>query len=191
MNSTATRTASPQQRKFLSDLHAEFGGWLDDPRLDEDTASILRGIRSLIDANLTDPDLTMDYARTLLTSYIAVRLTLKQGYGRVQTAAPAPVEPSIPDGRYCVDNAQGVPAFFKVKNGRSRVFVDQYASDNTYPVSRVTRARVLAAIETDPQAAMLRFGQLIGQCGHCGRTLTDPDSRERGIGPVCLAKLGW
>lgn len=29
-----------------------------------------------------------------------------------------------------------------------------------------------------------------GQCGRCGRPLTDPESIERGIGPDCLAKMG-
>jgi hypothetical protein len=29
----------------------------------------------------------------------------------------------------------------------------------------------------------------LGQCGVCGRPLTDPESILRGIGPVCLSKL--
>ena len=29
-----------------------------------------------------------------------------------------------------------------------------------------------------------------GRCGHCGRTLTVPESIDRGIGPDCWAKLG-
>ena len=29
------------------------------------------------------------------------------------------------------------------------------------------------------------FGAVTGRCGCCGRTLTDPDSRMRGIGPEC------
>lgn len=29
-----------------------------------------------------------------------------------------------------------------------------------------------------------------GQCGRCGRALTDPVSIERGIGPECLSKMG-
>ncbi len=29
-----------------------------------------------------------------------------------------------------------------------------------------------------------------GQCGRCGRPLTDPESIARGIGPDCLAKMG-
>lgn len=33
------------------------------------------------------------------------------------------------------------------------------------------------------------FGHLHGLCAVCGRTLTDPKSVERGIGPVCAGKL--
>lgn len=30
------------------------------------------------------------------------------------------------------------------------------------------------------------FGRLAGRCGCCGKTLTDPDSKMRGIGPECI-----
>lgn len=33
------------------------------------------------------------------------------------------------------------------------------------------------------------FGQLFGTCGVCGIVLTDPESIERGIGPVCMKKF--
>lgn len=29
-----------------------------------------------------------------------------------------------------------------------------------------------------------------GRCGRCSRELTDPVSQDRGIGPVCFAKMG-
>ncbi len=41
---------------------------------------------------------------------------------------------------------------------------------------------------TPEQAA--EFGRLYGVCGVCGRTLTDEDSIDAGIGPVCITKLG-
>ena len=34
------------------------------------------------------------------------------------------------------------------------------------------------------------MGVRLGVCVICGRTLTDPDSVEAGIGPVCAAKVG-
>jgi hypothetical protein len=55
---------------------------------------------------------------------------------------------------------------------------------------RGERARILADIGADPEAASVRFGQEVGICGRCGSPLTDATSRARGIGPVCAEK-GW
>jgi hypothetical protein len=49
----------------------------------------------------------------------------------------------------------------------------------------------LQAIAADPQAAMAAYGHLTSTCGRCNRPLEDEASVERGIGPVCLGKLGW
>lgn len=99
--------------------------------------------------------------------------------------------PAVEDGRYAVVH-DGVLKFYKVKNGYKRVFVEVYASDARHAlVSSATRAEVLRLIAADPQAAMLKFGQEIGSCGHCGRTLTDQESRDYGVGPICRSKLGW
>lgn len=35
--------------------------------------------------------------------------------------------------------------------------------------------------------AQADYGRLTGRCGCCGRTLTDPASKMRGIGPECAA----
>ena len=108
--------------------------------------------------------------------------------------APAPAI-DVPAGRYAVE-IDGVLGFFKVDcptEGRwaGYVFVKQMASDTEYPVRGTRRGVVLDAIAVDPQAASVRYGREIGACGVCGRTLTDEDSRARGIGPVCADKMGW
>lgn len=36
-----------------------------------------------------------------------------------------------------------------------------------------------------------RFGKHFGVCMCCGRTLTNPESIARGIGPVCQSNAGW
>lgn len=41
----------------------------------------------------------------------------------------------------------------------------------------------------DPEKAKAKYGQIIGQCGNCGKRLTDEVSRERGIGPDCWEML--
>lgn len=42
--------------------------------------------------------------------------------------------------------------------------------------------------DAGPYEAMLRYGRELGECGHCGRHLTNDESRALGIGPVCRTK---
>lgn len=100
----------------------------------------------------------------------------------------------VPNGRYAVEE-DGTLKFFHVRNGKAGtrwagwVFVDIQASDETYPLKdRTRKARVLALIAQDPETAMNRYGQELGVCGDCGRTLTDETSRAIGRGPVCRSK---
>lgn len=41
----------------------------------------------------------------------------------------------------------------------------------------------------DPITAAIAFGKKFGLCSVCGRDLSDPESVERGIGPICYGKL--
>ncbi len=98
--------------------------------------------------------------------------------------------PEVADGRYAVEH-EGVLKFFKVKNGRKPgfVFLDIQASDEWHAIRNVTRiTQVLALIRADEETAARRYGIELGQCGRCGRTLTDEESRAYGIGPVCREK---
>lgn len=102
----------------------------------------------------------------------------------------------VPAGRYAVENADGDLRFYKVDTpteGRwaGHVFVDVQASDDEYPVRGAARSVVLAKIADDPAEASARYGREIGRCGICNRTLTDEESRARGIGPVCAKNNGW
>lgn len=54
-----------------------------------------------------------------------------------------------------------------------------------------SREAALRAIEANPKEAMLDFGLQSGSCGHCGRSLSNAESLERGIGPICAGKMGW
>lgn len=54
-------------------------------------------------------------------------------------------------------------------------------------VGEVTEA--LKKILADPKAASAAYGRLVGRCGVCGRPLEDPESVERGIGPICAGKF--
>jgi len=106
--------------------------------------------------------------------------------------------PSVAQGRYAVvDPADQILKFYKVSipaegKWKGWLFLEVQASDELYRVSNgAKRKEIMDAIAVNPQEAMLRYGQELGHCGHCGRTLTNELSREYGIGPVCRAKMGW
>lgn len=105
--------------------------------------------------------------------------------------------PEVPAGRYAMPAKDGHLAFFRVSRPTEgqwagMTFLTVQASDTEYPIrSADARRAILTRIAEDPAAASLRYGREIGACGICGRTLTDEDSRARGIGPVCAEKTGW
>lgn len=113
------------------------------------------------------------------------------------TAVLGPRVADVPAGRYAVEGAAGVLRFYRVDRpteGRwaGYVFVKMYLSDTLLPIKgKHQREEILRRIAEDPKEAMLRFGREIGQCGHCGRTLTNEESRAYGIGPVCREGMGW
>jgi len=93
--------------------------------------------------------------------------------------------PPVNDGRYAVPKGDGTLMFYSVKNGRSQVFLDVWASAERHPIRNPNeKLRILTAIANDPDAGP-RFGREIGACYKCGRVLTDELSRQLGIGPVC------
>lgn len=70
------------------------------------------------------------------------------------------------------------------------LFMKEQAGDDLYKVRDITREEaVLALVIADAKGALTRYGLELGACGMCGRTLTDEESRQRGIGPVCADKL--
>lgn len=98
--------------------------------------------------------------------------------------------PKVADGRYAVEH-EGVLKFYKVKNGRKPgyVFLDVQASDDWHSIRTPRRIHeILALIAEDELTAARRYGQELGKCSRCGRTLTDETSRAYGIGPDCRAK---
>lgn len=104
----------------------------------------------------------------------------------------------VPAGRYAVTGEDGATKFYRVDQpteGRwaGYTFVKVQAGDELHNVrNRQAREAVLVKIAKDGiEAAMLRYGKELGQCGHCGRTLTNEESRARGIGPICYGKMGF
>lgn len=113
----------------------------------------------------------------------------------------------VPAGRYALKTAMGsyddegkkvdyVWTFYKVdapKEGEwaGRVFLSRMMSDDLMPVRGTMYRDIMDRIMVDPQQAMLDYGKQIEHCGHCGKLLTNDESRARGIGPKCAMKMGW
>lgn len=104
----------------------------------------------------------------------------------------------VPEGRYAVTGKDGATDFYKVEHGKpgtkwaSFLFLSQQCSDDYVPVKAVpVKLAVLAKIVADGILdAAKRYGTELGVCGVCAKTLTDPESIAKGIGPVCESKLG-
>ena len=82
------------------------------------------------------------------------------------------------------------------------IYVVEAASD-TY-LGKITEGRFIRSREcspeqeaevlavcADPKAAAVAYGRRTGECCICGRELTNKESIELGIGPICAEKFGW
>ena len=101
----------------------------------------------------------------------------------------------VNDGRYALLMTDKL-RFFRVNTpaeGRWAKFTfvnEVFGGGNKIAIrDRNFKNEVLMAIANDPDA-LARYGQELGECGVCGRDLTDEESRRIGIGPVCREKLG-
>jgi hypothetical protein len=116
----------------------------------------------------------------------------KQPYVTKTVQAPAERPTfNVPDGRYALDSISGKNeiVFYRVTKNRGFYNVSMQISDNWVKVDWTKAQSVLRRIENAGwKDAMLRYGRELEHCGHCGKALTDDESRARGIGPVCLAK---
>lgn len=53
------------------------------------------------------------------------------------------------------------------------------------------REAQVVEVASQPADAAIAYGRRTGSCACCGRELTDPESIERGIGPICATKFGF
>lgn len=114
-------------------------------------------------------------------------------------AVAKPTPPvAVPAGRYAVTGEDGTTDFYKVDIGKAGgkwagyVFLSLQVSDDFVPVkATAAKAAVFAKIQAQGiLESAKRYGVELGVCGVCAKTLTDPESIAKGIGPVCEAKLG-
>jgi Family of unknown function (DUF6011) len=83
------------------------------------------------------------------------------------------------------------PGALYVKAGQT--YLGKIASGRFFASRECTpeaEARVLAFL-ADPKAAAEAYGIETGVCCVCNATLTNKESIERGIGPICAERFGW
>lgn len=105
----------------------------------------------------------------------------------------------VPEGRYALPVTDGPGAgsirFFRVKVSKKG---NKYMAEGhgggfedlvwTFLPAERGALAIVRLIAADPQEAMTRFGKELNHCGHCGRSLSNEESRRLGIGPYCRSK---
>lgn len=100
----------------------------------------------------------------------------------------------LPAGRYALYyKPTSAVRFFTVEYGNPKgrypyfLFLTEHAGPNRIPIrQKELKDTIISAILRDVPAALRMFAVETNTCGKCGTELTDPESRSRGIGPVCL-----
>lgn len=98
--------------------------------------------------------------------------------------------------RFALDMPDGHLHFFMASlpqkgKWQGAIFLNEQASDDFYRVRGWEReAFILKAMLDDVFSLVVRYGLELETCGICGKTLTDEESRARGIGPICIRKMG-
>ena len=175
--------------------------------IDNETANDF--IQAMFKAYTSYGHLTKGQLRGLLNCIRAEVLAADKNAGAVITQITTGEEPldlrSIPSGRYAVPH-EDTTAFYIIDNiqdDKSKwnnwIFVNILASDTKIKCGsqrpgqtyQGKHENLLRKILKNPYEAAVLFGKLIGKCSICGRTLTDPESIELGIGPICLQNTGW
>lgn len=125
---------------------------------------------------------------------------IKQALATPKETGAAKAQPTkdafedVPAGYYAVTSLSGANDldFYSVDRPTEGkwagyVFVKQVVGGKPeFPVKGAKWAKVLKAIQDAGwQDAARLYGQEIGRCGKCNRTLTDETSRQLGVGPVC------
>lgn len=169
---TPANEASPKQVSYIQSL-------LESKEVEE-------AQRAVITSLIADGEMTKKAASRTID--LLVKLPRKAAH------TPAQVElPEVPAGRYAL-RTDGVVKFYvldRPTEGRwaGYVFLKAQASDDKYPIRNPqAKQEILARIAEDVEGAQRLYGQELGRCYACGRTLTDETSRSLGIGPDCRNK---
>lgn len=78
-----------------------------------------------------------------------------------------------------------------VKEGET--YLGKVVGGKLFAVSSCTidQEQSIVSVSRDPMQAAIAYGKEFGKCSVCARTLSDPESIARGIGPICADRFGW
>ena len=108
-------------------------------------------------------------------TYIIKRTTKRAYYrrGRFLWGATTRQVERIPEGRMEL----------RLQRGDTKELIgEQNPASNLYHGEHEEAVKLIMA---DPSTAIALYGLLMKSCGYCGRSLTDPLSQSRGVGPDC------
>lgn len=133
---------------------------------------------------------------------MAGTMTTRDASGLIEVLLAQPKKPTQKaadptPGVYSYAGDQYVRVYFGQKNGRTlakRIHMEQDGGDWTVTYEYLgLAARVLTPDTTPERLSLEEVGSLgitTNHCLMCGRRLDDPESVDRGIGPVCARKYG-
>jgi Family of unknown function (DUF6011) len=178
---------SDRQRIYIADLCAERGLEIPDVRTRSEASDLISKLKS-----------TPRFPKGVTIAWIEVMSDDKGGRdGYFALRLEAEGGTLIPTGKYALENAptntENDVSFWSVwVNDAGTVWrLKQVVGPNLENVPQGAILPILRRIGDDPEAAMALYGHHIGQCGACGRRLTNALSRRLGIGPICRQMRGW
>lgn len=136
---------------------------------------------------------------TVAASAEIKRLKALVDSGAVNPPAPRRKEAATtvaPAGRYAVD-LRGNSLLVEITKPSSGKWAG-YTFVKTVPLVAEVAAEpvlgklavdVLKAIDENPRGCAGMYGRITGRCGQCHRRLSDPSSKELGVGPECMGKF--
>lgn len=183
MNSGTVRGATEGQLKFLTVLGAE----RDLAEVSSETLRTLELFAAEVFPNFQQASDAITELKKAPKS-IAVRQQRSESRQAWRTLAEA-----TPEGRYALPTGPGQdkPHFYRLSKRNGFIKLQEQASDTLYQVELRNYEEILRAIaDFGVEKSGRLYGELIGSCRKCGRTLTDENNPylAQGYGPDCGAK---
>lgn len=149
-------------------------------------------------------DQTVDHVRECyaakrgtLTAEAVVLTGFTKSYVEAKDFKPMVLAEDVPNSKYAIERDSGL-AFYEVRTGKKGrwegfQFVDLLIGApgdwNRIPVRGQNKTVILNEIAKDAKAAAIRFSKEFTICAVCASPLSDPVSRELGLGPICAKRF--